>query len=80
MITSLVHEFRMETVFDKILQNSQKWFLCAHTESQNFLCFELQQIRAHIYYSNGGHLYSKCGLGFAEFCRILSKTVSVLNS
>ena len=41
----------METVFDKILQNSQKWFLCAHTESIIFLCFELQQIRDHIYYT-----------------------------
>ena len=29
------------------------------------LCFELEQIGDHIYYTNGGYSYSKCGLGFA---------------
>ena len=28
------------------------------------LCLELEQIRDHFYYTNGGHLYSKSGLGF----------------
>ena len=28
-------------------------------------CFELQQIRDHFYYTNGGHLYGKSGLRFA---------------
>ena len=30
-----------------------------------FLCLELEQIGDHIYYTNGGYLYSKCGLRFA---------------
>ena len=29
------------------------------------LCLELEEIRDHFYYTNGGHLYSKSGLGFA---------------
>ena len=36
---------------------SQKWFLhteSAHTESKK-LCFELEQIRDHIYFSNAPH-------------------------
>ena len=29
------------------------------------LCLELEQFRDHFYYTNGGHLYNKSGLGFA---------------
>ena len=43
---------------------SQKWFLCAHTESKK-ICFELDQIWDNIYYTNTPHFYSKCGLRFA---------------
>ena len=32
-------------------------------ESNFSLCLELEQIRDHFYYTNGGHLYCKRGLG-----------------
>ena len=35
------------------------------TNFLTFFCLGLQQIRDHFYYINGGHLYSKSGLGFA---------------
>ena len=31
---------------------------------RNLLCFELEQIRDHIYYTIRGHLYSNCGVQF----------------
>ena len=32
---------------------------------KTFFCFDLEQIRDHFYYTNGGYLYSKSGLRFA---------------
>ena len=62
----IVHEwslpyFRYETVFDKEMVSV---FPQAPQRIKK-KCFELVQIRDHIYYRNGGHLYSKCGLRFA---------------
>ena len=46
-------------------QDSPRNGFCVPTQNQIFLCFELEQIWDHIYYTNAPHFYSKCGLGFA---------------
>ena len=40
------------------------------------LCLELEHIRDHFYYTNGGHLYSKSGLGFVPTPSIANQWVA----
>ena len=50
---------------------TQNYTSVSPTNFITFLCLGLQQIRDHFYYINGGHLYSKSGLGFAVTLSIL---------
>ena len=52
-------------VFDMVLPEMVSVCPQAPHRIKFFICFELEQIQDHIYYKNGGHLYSKCGLRFA---------------
>ena len=57
--------------FTQLLEIFYYWFILPQyssvcpTNFLTFFCLGLQQIRDHFYYINGGHLYSKSGLGFA---------------
>ena len=61
-LLAILPYFRYENVFDKVLPDMVS--MCPH-RINFFLCFELEQIRDHIYYTNATHLYSKCGRRFA---------------
>ena len=58
----IISYFESKNIFDKVLPE----MVCVcPPRIPMLLCFELEQIRDHIYYRNGGHLYSKCDLRFA---------------
>ena len=46
-------------------QGSPRNGFCVPTQNQIFLCFELEQIWDHIYYTNAPLFYSESGLRFA---------------
>ena len=66
----IISYFKSKNSFDKVL--SEMVSVCP-PRIPILLCFELEQIGAHIYNINGGHLYSKCELRFA-----LSQSIAIL--
>ena len=66
----IISYFKSKNIFDKVLPEMVS--VCP-PRIPMLLCFELEQIRDYIYYTNAPHFYSKCDLGFA-----LAQSIAIL--